>query len=83
MHTDGKKHLADLEGVINNSNPMEFFTFLLEKNNILAKYLEDIKQRKKIKLDRWVPPGAWQPGTGMAQILDLINTMEHGHSTST
>jgi len=84
VHVEGKKHLADLEGVIDNSNPMEFFTFLLEKNSVLAKYLEEIKQRKKLKLDRWVPPESVElPGETMTDILRLINTLEHAKTAPT
>ncbi len=58
---------------------MEFFTFLLEKNNVLAKYLEEIKQRKKLQLDRWEPPENVElPSETLQEIVRLINSLEHG-----
>jgi len=30
--TDGNKYISELDNIIENAEPMEFFTFLLEKN---------------------------------------------------
>jgi hypothetical protein len=46
--TNGNKYISELDNIIENAEPMEFFTFLLEKNAQIGQFINDLKNREKV-----------------------------------
>ena len=48
VQQQGSSYVQELDGVIENADPMEFFSFLLKKNASIGQYITDLNNRQKV-----------------------------------